>query len=123
MKFGLSDEQKLLAATVERLLAERGSEAAEAGLVELGVFETELSMLDAAVVHMNRWVRGGAPPPKAARLETTGHGDDITFVRDEQGNARGGVWHPIVDVPIARNDGTKTRLPLSASPEKSGPVS
>lgn len=65
------------------------------------------AVLDAAVVHMNRWVRGGTPPPKAARLETTGSGDDITFVRDEQGNARGGVRHPLVDVPIARNDGER----------------
>jgi hypothetical protein len=63
MKFGLSDEQKLLQATVERLLTERGAEAAEAGLAELGIFETELSMLDAAVIQE---ALGGAAAPAAS---------------------------------------------------------
>jgi hypothetical protein len=54
-------------------------------------------VLRAALRHLDRWARGGDPPPPAAPLETTGDG----FVLDDNGNARGGVRTPVVDAPVA----------------------
>jgi len=58
-------------------------------------------VLKAAVVALNRWVRDGTLPPSAPRLETMGS----RLVRDEHGNARGGIRTPQVDVPIATLSG------------------
>lgn len=63
------------------------------------------AVLNAALAHLERWVRDGTPPPEAPRIETTGNGGDSTIVRDEHGIARGGIRTPIVDVPLAANDG------------------
>jgi hypothetical protein len=54
-------------------------------------------VMNAAVAHLDRWVRDGTRPPAAPRLEL-GVGP---FVTDELGNARGGIRTPHVDVPIA----------------------
>jgi hypothetical protein len=61
--------------------------------------------VSAAVAHLEQWVRNGTPPPKAPRIETTGKGAAATIVRDEHGITRGGIRTPIVDAPIATNDG------------------
>jgi len=58
-------------------------------------------VLKAAVAALNQWVREGTPPPNAPRLETMG----MRLVRDEHGNARGGIRTPYVDVPIATLSG------------------
>ena len=50
----------------------------------------------AALRHLDRWARGGDPPPAAPRLETTDDG----FVHDDNGNVRGGVRTPRVDAPV-----------------------
>jgi len=63
------------------------------------------AVVSAAVAGLERWVRTGAPPPKGPRIETTGRGTAATIVRDEHGIARGGIRTPIVDAPIATNDG------------------
>jgi len=63
------------------------------------------AVLNAALAHLERWVRDGTAPPTGARIETTGSGADATVVRDELGIARGGIRTPIVDVPLAANDG------------------
>jgi hypothetical protein len=62
------------------------------------VFEAALAALDA-------WVRDGTSPPRAPRMKTAGRGPDATIERDDMGIARGGVRTPIVDVPLAANDG------------------
>jgi hypothetical protein len=62
-------------------------------------------VLSAALVKLEAWVRDGTPPPKAPRIETEGKGADGTIVRDDHGIALGGIRTPIVDVPIATNDG------------------
>ena len=53
-------------------------------------------VLRAALRHLDRWARGGEPPPPAPRLETTAEG----FVVDDIGNVRGGVRTPAVDAPV-----------------------
>ncbi len=53
-------------------------------------------VLRAALRHLDRWARGGDPPPVAPRLETTDDG----FVHDDNGNVRGGVRTPRVDAPV-----------------------
>jgi hypothetical protein len=57
-------------------------------------------VLDAAISALNRWVRTGAPPPHAPRLELTS-GAHPTIRRDALGNALGGIRTPELDVPIA----------------------
>jgi hypothetical protein len=59
----------------------------------------------AALDTLDHWISTGTPPAKAPRLEVTSRGDEITIERDERVIARGGVRTPIVDVPIATNDG------------------
>jgi hypothetical protein len=53
-------------------------------------------------VALDRWVRDGAAPPKADRIETDAAG---AAVRDEYGNARGGIRTPLVDVPVDTHSG------------------
>ena len=50
---------------------------------------------NAAVAHLDRWARGGPRPPASDRLETR----DGRLVTDAQGNVKGGVRTPHVDVP------------------------
>lgn len=59
------------------------------------------AVLNAALFHVERWVNDGVAPPRAPRLATVG--DDIA--RDEHANAEGGIRTPLVDVPIATNNG------------------
>lgn len=58
---------------------------------------------DAALHHMNRWVRGGAPAPGQPLIEFT---DDGEVIRDEHGIARGGIRLPQAAVPVAMNSST-----------------
>jgi hypothetical protein len=60
-------------------------------------------MFDACLANLEQWVREGTLPPKADRIQV----EDGTIVRDEFGNARGGLRSPYVDVPI------KTYSPMS----------
>jgi hypothetical protein len=52
----------------------------------------------AALHDLDRWVRGGTPPPKAPRLAV----DTATqqYVRDQLGIAKGGIRTPLVDTPV-----------------------
>jgi Alpha/beta hydrolase domain len=54
-------------------------------------------VMNAAVSHLDAWVRDGVPPPHAARLETV----DGAVLTDQHGNACGGIRTPHVDVPTA----------------------
>jgi hypothetical protein len=54
----------------------------------------------AALAALDRWVRDGTPPPSAPLLEVEA-GPPVAIVRDEHGNARGGIRTPQLDVPIA----------------------
>ena len=64
-------------------------------------------VFNAAWRNLDRWVREGVAPPRAARLELRvkagePFNPDAAFVEDALGNARGGVRTPYVDVPTAR---------------------
>jgi hypothetical protein len=59
------------------------------------------AVLNAALFHLERWVKSGTAPPRAPRLSTEGD----AIVRDEHDNAEGGIRSPFVDVPIATNNG------------------
>jgi hypothetical protein len=67
--------------------------------------------LQAAMAHLETWVREGTPPPKFPRVEVTGSGEAIVVARDELGLAKGGVRAPIVTVPLAANIGDATNSP------------
>jgi hypothetical protein len=56
----------------------------------------------AALAHLDNWIRTGAAPPEAQRLELTESG---AFVTDEHGIAVGGIRTPWVDVPVAMLSG------------------
>jgi hypothetical protein len=58
----------------------------------------------AAIAHLDRWARGGAPPPCAPRLETDS-GDPMRQATDPSGIARGGIRTGWVDVPTAALSG------------------
>jgi hypothetical protein len=58
-------------------------------------------VLKAALRHLDTWAKGGDAPPGAERLEIDESGAQPAFVRDENGNARGGIRNPAVDAPVA----------------------
>jgi len=62
-------------------------------------------VMNAAVSHLDRWVREGTRPPTSPRLEVA----DGAFVTDELGNVRGGIRTPHVDVPTAALSGFGNR--------------
>lgn len=57
-------------------------------------------VVKAAIAALDRWVRSGKPPKSMPRLEVD-PGPPVTILRDEHGNALGGIRTPQVDVPIA----------------------
>lgn len=57
-------------------------------------------VLRAALAHLVEWTAGGPPPPDGDRLEVDTDGEPAV-VRDERGNALGGIRTPMVDVPTA----------------------
>ncbi|KUI12919.1 hypothetical protein AU193_04000 [Mycobacterium sp. GA-1285] len=61
-------------------------------------------VLQAAVSHLNDWVRTGRPAPSAPPIALTGS-DPVTPELDANGLAKGGVRTPWVDVPTARLSG------------------
>ncbi len=56
-------------------------------------------VVKAALRALDTWVRTGAVPPTAPRLEVSG-GDKPAVVRDEDGIAKGGIRSPQVDAPV-----------------------
>jgi hypothetical protein len=63
-------------------------------------------VLSASLSHLDAWVRTGRAPPKAPRIRTRG-GETPKIVRDEHGNAVGGVRTPLVEVPLATLTGDR----------------
>jgi hypothetical protein len=68
-------------------------------------------VLNAAIAHLEAWVRQGSLPPSADRLETI-EGDNPALVLDELGIVRGGVRTPWVDAPVAVLSGLGQEGPL-----------
>jgi hypothetical protein len=57
-------------------------------------------VLNAALTHLDRWVRDGTPPPEAARLQAL-DAAATQLARDEHGIVRGGIRTPWVEAPSA----------------------
>jgi hypothetical protein len=65
-------------------------------------------VMESALLHLDRWTATDKAPPKGPRLETIGGDKDRPLpqlVLDANGNAKGGIRTPWVDVPIARMSG------------------
>jgi hypothetical protein len=58
-------------------------------------------VVDAALHHLQGWVRDGTPPPIHPRIVFAG--DPAQIARDDNGIARGGIRLPQVEVPLAHN--------------------
>jgi hypothetical protein len=67
---------------------------------------------DAAMVHVKRWIEGGAPPPRQPPIAVSGNPPAIE--RDTHGIAKGGVRLPDVEVPIGCNSGYNAGAGLDA---------
>ncbi|BCN53499.1 hypothetical protein RE9425_18890 [Prescottella equi] len=67
----------------------------------------QAAVVAAALRSLNTWVADGTAPPSADPIDTT----DTAIVRDEFGNARGGVRTPHVDVPVASLTGETVHVP------------
>jgi alpha/beta hydrolase family protein len=60
-------------------------------------------VVNAAFANLDRWVRDGAPAPRAERVAVTNGGTpQAAVMTDEFGNAIGGVRSPYLNVPTAR---------------------
>jgi Alpha/beta hydrolase domain len=57
-----------------------------------------------AIHDLARWARGGRPPPRAPPIDVS-PGETPTIVRDEFGNATGGIRLPQLEVPTATLSG------------------
>lgn len=68
---------------------------------------------DAALDRMNSWIKDGVRPPGHLRIEVEKSADP-KIVRDDFGNARGGVRLPELEVPLASYNGTGTGARLLA---------
>jgi len=53
-------------------------------------------MFDGSLANLEKWVRKGTLPPKASPIQI----ENNVIVRDEFGNAKGGLRSPYVDVPV-----------------------
>ncbi|WP_198543091.1 alpha/beta hydrolase domain-containing protein [Pseudofrankia sp. BMG5.36] len=62
-------------------------------------------VMDGAQYALNRWVTAGVAPAVAPRLQVTTSGSAPAFVLDANGNVKGGVRTPAVDVPVATLSG------------------
>nr|WP_235947394.1 alpha/beta hydrolase domain-containing protein [Candidatus Frankia alpina] len=57
--------------------------------------------MQTAFSQLNRWVTSGQAPSKAPRLQIA----DNAYVLDANGNVKGGIRTPAVDVPVAKLSG------------------
>jgi hypothetical protein len=62
-------------------------------------------LLNAAIYHLNQWVKNGTLPPTAPLLQVQST-SPVVFAKDANGNTLGGVRSPQVDAPIAALGGT-----------------
>jgi hypothetical protein len=61
------------------------------------------AVYDAALHHLQSWITGGGPPASVPPIEVSGSPPAI--VRDEHGNARGGLRLPDLEAPVATHIG------------------
>jgi len=63
---------------------------------------------NAAIRHLDRWITEGVAPPKMPLVEVKPGTPRPEVVRDEHGNARGGIRLPDLEVPTASHSGFGT---------------
>ena len=63
----------------------------------------------AAIRHLHRWITDGVEPPRMPRVEMKAGDPNAEVVRDEHGNARGGIRLPEVEAPTASHSGFGTQ--------------
>lgn len=111
--------------TVEAGMTDRGKDPAVVGLQIVtaplgGIFTCDNPfnsgpqhfVAKAAIAALDRWVRNGRAPRSAPRLEASG--PPVVYALDANGNARGGIRTPQVDVPIATFTGLQSGSILCA---------
>jgi hypothetical protein len=97
-----SDDGKRTPAELARLLAPTDSAFGLKMDSPMNSGPQQHYVLQAALDHVDRWVAHGTAPPSAPRLELASTDDGASaFVVDAQGNVRGGVRTPWVEVPSA----------------------
>ena len=68
---------------------------------------------NAAIRHLHRWIADGVEPPKMPLVEVKPGTPRPEVVRDEHGNALGGIRLPDLEVPTASHSGLGTQRPGS----------
>lgn len=63
----------------------------------------------AAIRHLDRWIRDGVEPPSMPRVEMKAGDPNPEVVRDEHGNAMGGIRLPELEAPTASHSGFGTQ--------------
>ena len=64
---------------------------------------------EAAIRHLHRWIADGVEPPKMPRVEMKAGDSSPEVVRDEHGNAAGGIRLPDLEAPTASHSGFGTQ--------------
>ena len=64
---------------------------------------------EAAIRHLHRWIADGVEPPKMPRVEMKAGDSRPEVVRDEHGNAAGGIRLPDLEAPTASHSGFGTQ--------------
>jgi hypothetical protein len=99
-----SDDGSLAPAELARLLAPTQSVFGMAMNEPMNAGPQQHYVLQAGLAHLERWAGGGAPPPEAPRLALA-DGAAGPFALDANGNVKGGLRTPWVDVPAATLSG------------------
>lgn len=60
---------------------------------------------NAAIRHLHVWIKDGTQPPKMPRIEVNPESETPEVVRDDHGNATGGIRLPDLEVPSATHSG------------------
>ena len=63
----------------------------------------------AAIRHLHHWITDGVEPPRMPRVEMRAGDERPEVVRDEHGNARGGIRLPELEAPTASHSGFGTQ--------------
>ena len=64
---------------------------------------------EAAIRHLHRWIKDGVEPPKMPRVQMKAGDPRPEVVRDEHGNALGGIRLPELEAPTASHSGFGTQ--------------
>jgi len=101
---GFSDSGELPPAGLARLMAPTDHPLGIPNPVPVNSGPQHHYVAQAALAHLDRWARGGPPPPSSPLLETD-RDDRMRLVTDDTGIARGGIRTGWVDVPVAALSG------------------